>query len=717
MVTRVSTEINGKELIIETGKMAKQAHGACMVQFGETAVLCTAASSTEPRGDGSFFPLTVDYREKTAAAGMFPGGYIKREGRPTEKEILTMRLADRPIRPLFPKGFVRDVQVMNSVLSADDENDPDVLAVIGSAAACLLSPLPFTTPVGCVRIGRLDGRWILNPTYTELNQSDLDVVIAGTDDAIIMVEGSAKEISEKEMLEAISVAHEGIKRITAIQRELQEKAGKEKEKFEEPQIDPELEKAVDEYLKDGLEKACLVEGKKNREANLSELFKGMKEKIEESFPEVDEVALRTLFGRAEKKKVREWIIKRGLRVDGRGVDDIRQISCEVGLLPRAHGSALFTRGETQALVLTTLGTVDDAQKLEAYEGESSKSFMLHYNFPPFSVGEVKPVRGPARREIGHGLLAERALHAVIPEEYSYTVRVVSDILESNGSSSMASVCGGSLSLMDAGVPIKAAVAGIAMGLIQEEGKTIILTDILGSEDACGDMDFKVAGTRNGITAFQLDSKIKGIEMEIFREALEKARAGRLSIMDKMNAALDKPRPEVSKYAPRVERLKVDPEKIGSLIGPKGKNIKKICQDTGADINVDDDGTVSVYSNDGESLKKAVEAVKRYTASVEVGKIYNGIVKNILDFGAFVEILPGKEGLVHISKLADYRVDKVTDVLNIGDEVEVKVTEIDRQGRINLSRKAVLKGGEDKDDEKPRPKRRFQPSGRRPKSGF
>ena len=711
MIHRVSTEINGKELIIETGKLAKQAHGACTVRYGDTVVLCAVTVAPKDREGIDFFPLTVDYREKMSAAGMFPGGYIKREGRPTEKEILTMRLTDRPLRPLFPDGFRREVQIMNAVLSADDENDPDILSVLGGATACLLSALPITTPVGCVRIGRIGGAWIINPTYAELDQSDLDLVVAGTDEAIIMVEGSAREMPEADMIEALSLAHERIRSITAIQKELLAKAGAQKEACEEPPVDEALRGAVDAFLEHALERAVVVRGKKERERGLGKLFQEMCVKIREQFPEADEAALASLFGEAERKKVRELILRKGLRADGRGVDEIRAISCEVGILPRTHGSALFTRGETQALAITTLGTTADAQRLEAYEGESSKSFMLHYNFPPFSVGEVRPVRGPARREIGHGNLAERALLAVVPKDYTYTVRIVSDILESNGSSSMASVCGGSLALMDAGVPIPMAVAGIAMGLVHEGDRAVILSDILGSEDACGDMDFKVAGTRKGITAFQLDSKIEGIPAAVLREALEKARIGRLAILDTMDAVIDTPRPEVSKYAPRIVKLKIAPDKIGLLIGPKGKTIKKICQDTGVEIDVDDDGTVSISSNSEENLKKAVDEVTMRTADVEVGKVYRGIVKNVLDFGAFVEIMPGKEGLVHISKLANYRVAKVTDVLNIGDEVMVKVTDVDEQGRINLSRKALLEGG-DVEEEQPRPPRRFNRERRR-----
>ena len=717
MVNKVRIKIGNKDLIIETGKLAKQAHGSCTVQYGDTFVLSAITCKPEAREGTDFFPMTVDYREKTAAAGMFPGGYIKREGRPTEKEILTMRLTDRPIRTLFPDGFRRDTLIMNAVLSADDENNPDVLSVIGAATACLLSSLPFTTPLGCVRVGRVGGKWIVNPTYAELEDSDSDLVIAGTEDAIVMVEGSAGELSEEEMLEAFSIAHEQIKLITAIQKELLAAAGKEKEVVETPAVDEDLEKAVEDFLSDKMEKAILVDGKKTREISLKSLCREMCAKIAEDLPEADESEMFSLFYRCEKKKVRELIVEKGMRADGRGGDDIRSISCEVGILPRTHGSALFTRGETQALAMTTLGTVQDEQRLEAYEGEKSKSFMLHYNFPPFCVGEVKPMRGPARREIGHGNLAERALKIVVPKECPYTVRIVTDILESNGSSSMASVCGGSLSMMDAGLPIRTAVAGIAMGLVQDKGKTVILTDILGSEDACGDMDFKVAGTRKGITAFQLDSKIKGISVDVLREALEKAKVGRLFILDKMDAVISEPRPELSPYAPRIVRFKIDPEKIGSLIGPKGKIIKKICQDTGAEINVDDDGTVSISSNNEEALKRAVEEAKRYTAQVEVGKVYDGVVKTVTDFGAFVEVLPGKDGLVHISKLADYRVRKVTDVLNVGDEVKVKVMGIDDRGRINLSRKEVLKESGEESEEKPKSQRHSRPPRKEDKSGF
>jgi len=708
MVHRVSTKINGKDLIIETGKIAKQAHGSCTVQYGDTVVLCTVTSAPEVREGVDFFPLTVDYREKTSAAGMFPGGYIKREGRPTEKEILTMRLTDRPLRPLFPSGFRKEVQVMNSVLSADDENDPDILSVIGAAVACLISPLPFVTPVGCVRIGRIAGKWVVNPTYAEESQSDLDLVVAGSADAIIMVEGSAREMSEREMLEALSVAQENIKLIAAIEEELRAKIRIEKELVEAAAIDPAVSAAAEEFLREKLEKSIVVEGKKNREDSLKGLFGEMCARVREQFPDVDDLTLSELFGKSEKKKVRQLVVEKGLRADGRRVDEIRPISCEVGILPRTHGSALFTRGETQALAIATLGTPQDAQRLEAYEGETSKSFMLHYNFPPFSVGEVRPVRGPARREIGHGNLAERALVAVIPKDYMYTVRVVSDILESNGSSSMASVCGGSLALMDAGVPLPRSVAGIAMGLVQADGRAIILSDILGSEDACGDMDFKVAGTRSGITAFQLDSKIMGVRAEVLGEALEKARVGRLAILDRMDAVLDKPRPAVSKYAPQIVKLKISPDKIGALIGPKGKVIKKICLDTGAEIDVEDDGTVSISSNNEESLKKALDEVNQRTADVEIGKIYKGIVTSVVDFGAFVEILPGKEGLVHISKLADYRVAKVSDILKVGDEVMVKAMDIDEQGRVSLSRKAALSGVEGvTEEESSRPPRRQQ----------
>lgn len=708
MASKVSMKLNGKDLTIETGKLAKQAHGACTVHYGDTVVLCTVTCAPDVREGVDFFPLTVDYREKTSAAGMFPGGYIKREGRPTEKEILTMRLTDRPLRPLFPHGFRKEVQVMNAVLSADDENDPDILSVIGAATACLLSPLPFVTAVGCVRVGRIDGKWVINPSYAELDHSDVEIVVAGTAEAIIMVEGSSREISEAAMVEALAFAHQHIRLITQMQEELRAKAGAQKEKVEAPASDAALRAAADNFLSGRLEPAMLTTGKKNREEALGSLYREMADHVKGQFPEVDDSVLSELFETAEEEKVRELIVEKGLRADGRGVDDIRPISCEVGLLPRTHGSALFTRGETQALAIATLGTPQDAQRLEAYEGESSKCFMLHYNFPPFSVGEVRPVRGPARREIGHGNLAERALIGVIPKDYMYTVRVVSDILESNGSSSMASVCGGSLALMDAGVPVTRAVAGIAMGLVQAGGRSVVLTDILGSEDACGDMDFKVAGTRQGITAFQLDSKIKGIRAEVLGEALEKARVGRLAILDRMDATLDAPRPAVSKYAPRIVKVKIAVEKIGALIGPKGKVINKICQDTGAEIAVDDDGTVSISSNSEESLKKALDEVTMRTADAEIGKIYHAKVKNVVDFGAFVEIMPGKEGLVHISKLADFRVAKVTDVVNVGDEIDVKVTGIDDQGRISLSRKAVLTGVDEPEEERPRSRRPHSP---------
>ena len=712
MVHTVSTTINGKELVIETGKLAKQAHGACTVRYGDTVVLCTVTAAQREREGVDFFPLTVDYREKTSAAGMFPGGFIKREGRPTEKEILTMRLTDRPLRPLFPAGFRREVQIINAVLSADNENDPDILSVVGGAAACLLSPLPFTEAVGCVRVARMDGKWIINPTYAEGDASDIEIVVAGTADAIIMVEGSAREISEADMVQALAAAHAQIKLIVEAVKRLCAKAGREKEKAPQPDPpDPALEAAVDGFIADRLEPALMTKGKKNREAALGALLEETRAAMKARFPEADDSAIESIFEAAEEKKVRALVVERGVRVDGRGVDDIRPIICEVGILPRTHGSALFTRGETQALAVTTLGTPQDAQRLEAYEGESSKSFMLHYNVPPFCVGEVKPIRGPARREIGHGNLAERALLGVLPKDYQYTVRIVSDILESNGSSSMATVCGGSLSLMDAGVPVSSAVAGIAMGLVREGDRSIILTDILGSEDALGDMDFKVAGTRKGITAFQLDSKIEGIGADVLATALEKARVGRLAILDVMDRTISSPRPEISRYAPRIVQIKIPVDKIGDLIGPKGKFIKKICQDTGAQIDVEDDGTVSVSAINPEGLEKAVEEVRRRTAEAEVGKIYPGVVKNVLDFGAFVEIMPGKEGLVHISKLADHRVAKVTDVVNVGDQIDVKVTGIDEQGRINLSRRAVLTGQDDPEEER-RPRRPFRPRGRR-----
>lgn len=691
MINREEVQIGKEKIIIESGKMAKQADGSVTVRCGETIVIVNAVASSEVREGTDFFPLTVDYREKTSAAGKIPGGFFKREGKPTEKEILTARLTDRPIRPLFPDGFFNEVQIISDVISADDQNDPDLLSIIGASAALHISDIPFSGPIGAVRIGLKNGSWLINPTYSELKESSIDLVVAGTDKAIIMVEGSAEEISEEEMLEALKIGHQEIKKIVKAQNELRKLCGKEKRTFSLFKIDESIFSEMEKYLEGKIDKKLVVIGKRKREEALSALYKETKEFILEKFPESPELMIKEAFFKIEQTKVRRMIVEKGIRNDGRKLQEIRPIECETGLLPRTHGSALFTRGETQALVITTLGTPDDEQKIESYEGESRKSFMLHYNFPPYSVGEVKPVRGPGRREIGHGALAERSILGVLPkgEEFPYTIRIVSEIMESNGSSSMATVCGGILSLMDAGVPIKAPVAGIAMGLIKEKDKTVVLTDILGSEDHLGDMDFKVAGTRKGITGFQLDLKIEGIEDEVLKKALEEAKIARLKVLDIMEKVIDKPRTNISAYAPRIVTIKINPDKIGLLIGPGGKTIKKIIEETQTEINIEDDGSVSIASNKEERVNLAIDKIKALTAEVEIGKIYKGTVKNIVDFGAFVEVLPGKEGLVHISQLADFRVKKVDEVLKLGETVMVKVMEIDERGRINLSRKAAL----------------------------
>ncbi|MBI1883711.1 MAG: polyribonucleotide nucleotidyltransferase [Chlamydiae bacterium] len=691
MTQRLEVQI-GKEMIsVETGRMAKQAHGAVTVQMGETIVLVAAVVSSGVREGTDFFPLTVDYREKTSAAGRFPGGYIKREGRQTEKEILTARLTDRPLRPLFPEGFFNEVQITSQVISADEHNDPDILSIIGASAALHVSEIPFSGPVGAVRVGLKDGKWIINPTYAELKESELDLVVAGTQKAILMVEGSAHEISENQMVEALRVGHEEIKKLTRLQEDLRKKCGKTKKDFPVFTVEPLFFDAMKKALDGKIDHILVVPEKRKREENLGQLYREVKEILSAQFPEVSDLMFKEAFAQIEKMKVRRMIVEKGIRNDGRSTKEVRPITCEVGILPRTHGSALFTRGETQALAVATLGTVDDEQRTEGFEGETSKSFMLHYNFPAFSVGEVKPSRGPGRREIGHGALAERSLLAILPsqEAFPYTIRLVSDILESNGSSSMATVCGGALALMDAGVPVKAPVAGVAMGLIQESDKTVVLTDILGSEDHLGDMDFKVAGTSQGITGFQMDLKIEGLEEPVLKKALEEARVARLHVLNMMEKAIAHPREKISEHAPRIVTIKINPEKIGLLIGPGGKTIKKIIEETQTEINIEDDGSVAIASPKSQRVDAAIQKIKELTAEVEVGKIYKGTVKNIMEFGAFVEVLPGKEGLVHISQLAEHRVKKVEDVLKTGDTVMVKVIEIDERGRINLSRKAVL----------------------------
>lgn len=688
---KVTTEVNGITLSIETGVMARQADGSTLVRYGDTVVLATVVADEKTRDGIDFFPLTIDYQEKAYAAGKIPGGFFKREGRPSEKEILTSRLIDRPVRPLFPKGFYSETQGIVNVLSYGEENVSDVLGIIGISAALMISNIPFNGPVSAVKVGWFDGNLIINPDLNQSEKLDMELIVAGTDDTIVMVEGNANEVPESVLLEAISYAHSEMKRFSVVQKELRDMVGAQKRQIPPVEVDEELRENIKKYVLDGIKEAVKIPDKLRRQEALNLILADAKERFntEEKDPGKD---VADMFYEVEKKLVRGMIVEEGVRVDGRKPDEIRQITSTVGLLPRVHGSALFVRGETQALVATTLGTADDEQKIDALEGESYKTFMLHYNFPPFSVGEVKFLRGPGRREIGHGALAEKALRPVMPakESFPYTIRVVSDVLESNGSSSMATVCGATLALMDAGIPIKAQVAGIAMGLIVEGDRQIVLKDILGLEDHLGDMDFKVTGTENGITAFQLDSKIGGIDSEVMQRAIEQAREGRLFILDKMKETITSPREVLSPHAPRIYTLKIKKEKIRDVIGTGGKVIRGIVEQTGVKINIDDAGIVNIASSDEESAQKAIEIVKGIVEEAELGRIYHGKVMRITDFGAFVEILPGTDGLLHISQIAFERVAKVTDVLKEGDIVPVKVIEIDKLGRIRLSRKEALK---------------------------
>ncbi len=690
---KVERLIGKRVLSIETGKIAKQADGAALVQYGDTIVLATAVSAPEENEEADFFPLTVDYREKTYAAGKFPGGFFKREGKPTLKEILTMRLIDRPLRPLFPETYLREVQVMSIVLSADKENDPDILAMIGASAALSVSSIPFCGPTGSVRVGQIDGEFVINPTHAELSMSTMDLVVSGTEDAVTMVEASSKEIPEEQMVNAIMFGHAFIKEIVHLQRELVAQCGKEKQKIPPLKLDTSLlEEIKKKYYSQILEKNQ-TPGKETRKLALNEILNQIiAEYCTEKEGAPAKKTIKAIFERIETIVVRDQIVQEGRRPDGRGLKDIRPITCEAGMLPRTHGSALFTRGETQAIVVTTLGTTMDEQKVDTLEEEYSKKFMLDYNFPPFCVGEVKPLRGPGRREIGHGALAERALEAVLPPSnlFPYTIRIVSDITESNGSSSMATVCGGTLSMMDAGIPITAPVAGIAMGLVKEGENVCILSDILGTEDHLGDMDFKVAGTSKGVTALQMDIKIFGITEKIMRDALTQAKDGRLHILQELAKIIDKPKAEISIYAPKLLHIKINPEKIGMVIGPGGKNIKKIQEETGAKIEIEDDGTVIISSALTESSQKAKIWIERMTEEVQVGKIYTGKVLSLKEYGAFVEIIPGHDGLVHISELADGYVERVEDVVKVGQEIMIKVIGIDDQKRVKLSRKAALK---------------------------
>jgi polyribonucleotide nucleotidyltransferase len=689
-VVTKNVDVAGRRISIETGRAAEQANGAVIIRQGDTVVLSTAVMSKEPREGIDFFPLTCDYEEKLYAAGKIPGAFMRREGRPSETAILASRLTDRPLRPLFPEGFRLDVQVISTVLSVDQENDPTILSINGASTALVISDIPFQGPVGAVRMGYIDGQVAVNPPMSKMAESELDLVVAGTADAILMVEAGAKGVSEQVVLDALQAAHEEIKRICAAQLELQQQVGLEKREWISSTYPEHMYEIVGEYLALRLDQVLYSPDKQTRENGVDELRSRAILELGERFPDYADI-IGKLFDKAVKDRVRQRVVEDGVRVDGRGLKDVRTISVEVGVLPRTHGSGLFTRGQTQALTIATLGSMSDQQKLDGLTADAFKRYMHHYNFPPFSVGEARPLRGPGRREIGHGALAERALLPVIPsvEEWPYTMRLVSEILSSNGSTSMASVCGSTLALMDAGVPIKSPVAGIAMGLVTREGRFAVLTDIQGVEDALGDMDFKVAGTRDGITALQMDIKIKGLTHEIMAQALEQAREARLFVLDKMLAVLPRPRTEMSDYAPRITTILVNPEKIRDIIGKGGSTIRKIVEETGAQIDVEDDGRVFIAAVDQEGGQRAIAWIKSLTDEVEVGKIYKGKVVRMMPFGAFVEVLPGQDGLVHVSKLTDHRVERPEEVANVGDEIMVKAVEIDSQGRLNLSRQAAI----------------------------
>jgi polyribonucleotide nucleotidyltransferase len=699
MLHRVEKELAGRKLVLEVGEVAKQANGATLVWYGETVVLVTAVVAPEVRAGLDFMPLTVDYREKAYAAGKIPGGFFKREGRPSEREVLTSRLIDRPIRPLFPQGFGQETQVIAIVLSADTENDPDILAMIGASTALTVSDIPFQGPMGAVRIGRIEGEFLVNPTRQQQSLSDLDLVIAGVDEGIVMVEGSGREVSEEVLIEGLELGHRVIREIIALQRDLRETAGKPKLPFVAEASEAEFVQRVRALATPMVRHAIRIPEKQVRERRMAEIVAEVATSLDEQLPEQAQQASKLIEG-IEREQMRTMILEEGVRADGRRTDEIRPISIRVGVLPRTHGSALFTRGETQALVVSTLGTANDEQIVDELEGKSSKAFMLHYNFPPFSVGEVSSMRGPGRREIGHGALAERSVAPILPssDSFPYTIRVVSDILESNGSSSMATVCGAALSLMDAGVPIVAPVAGIAMGLISEPGRGIaVLSDILGLEDHLGDMDFKVAGTPTGITGFQLDVKIGGVDTSILRGAIAQARQGRLWILEKMDAVIAMPRTQLSTHAPRIVTIRINPDKIREVIGPGGKVIRGIIEKTGANIDIEDDGRINIASADEQAARAAIEIIRGITAEAEIGKIYRGKVKKITDFGAFVEIMPGTDGLVHISQIAEQRIKSVSDVLKEGEEVLVKVLEIDKQGRVKLSRREALREAKEREE--------------------
>jgi len=691
MFIKKSIELGNNTLTVETGKLAKQANGAVLVRYGDTVVLVTAVAAEESSEDRGFFPLSVEYREKTFSAGKIPGGFIKREGRPSEKEILSARLIDRPIRPLFPDDFNNETQIIATVLSMDKENDADVLAGFGASAALSISNIPFEGPIATVRVAQIHSELLINPTLTQLEDAALELIVAGNADSIVMVEGEAKEVSEEEVLQAIRFAHESIKKLIDLQKELVQELNVQKREVQAKELPEGLQEQVNQLGLEGIKNAVRIQEKSARRTALRELKERLIEQLAEDYPEMEK-KIGALLHDMEKVEVRGMIINEKLRLDGRGLTDIRPISCEVDLLPRTHGSALFTRGQTQALGVVTLGTKSDEQIVDALEGESSKRYLLHYNFPPFCTGEAKPIRGVSRREIGHGNLAERALKPVIPDEgFPYTIRIVSEVLESNGSSSMATVCAGSMALMAAGVPVKAAVAGIAMGLIKEDNRIAILSDILGDEDHLGDMDFKVAGTAKGITAVQMDIKINGIPDEIMAQALQQAHDGRVHIMSKMNQAISQARSEISRWAPRIMEVHVPVDKIGAIIGPGGKTIRGIIEQSGneVDINIDDDGKVVIASPNVEAAEKARQTVLKLIEEPEVGKAYKGVVKRVKDFGCFVEFMPGKEGMVHISELEMKRTNKVSDVVKEGDTIDVIVKQIGNDGKIALSRKAFL----------------------------
>ena len=699
MSEKITVQVGDKQIHIETGKMAKQADGAVSVQMGETIVIVATVAATKAKAGQDFFPLTVDYREKAAAAGKFPGGYFKREGRPTEKEILTSRLIDRPIRPLFPKGWYNEVQVQSILLSADGENDPDMLSLVGASAALMVSDIPWDGPLGAVRVGRVDGKFIADPTHTERINSDLDLVYVGSSHDMVMFEGSAKEISEADFDAALAFAQRFCQPLIDAQKELAARLGKKKREIKRNVVPEEILNEAKALAGDRMVPALLIAAKLARESAVKAVADEVGAKLVEKFgaEKVTEFVLKDAFYYIQKEAVRGLILNHGKRLDGRGFDVVRPIHSEVGILPRTHGSALFTRGETQALAMTTLGTSEEAQEFDAYTGgESEKPFILHYSFPNFSVGETGRISGPGRREIGHGALAERSIEPMLPlKEYPYAIRVTCEILESNGSSSMATVCGGTLALMDAGVPLIRPVGGISIGICTDHddkdaiSRYQLLTDIIGWEDAFCDMDCKIAGTEKGITGFQLDLKLRGLPHKIMTETLEKARVARLHILAEMAKTLAAPRKELSKYAPRIVTLKVNPEKIGAIIGPGGKNIKRIVEESGCEINIEDDGTVNIYSVAEEGMKIAREAIEGMTAEAEIGKIYRGKVVTIKEFGAFVEFLPGKDGLCHISELANFRVKQTEDIVKLGDDIWVKCLGVDEKGRVKLSRRAAM----------------------------